>query len=94
MSDYLKRLTELEDKRHKIDKEAYQILKKRKQFVGRIAEKFHLLKQSDELLYGMFAEAEAVINAKSEKVKQWELAGKSFMKTKQPAESGKERVTA
>lgn len=94
MSDYLKQLEELNtkrkeliEKRHKIDAEEKQILEKRKKSVMRLVEKFHLLRQSDELLCGAFAEIEAAVSSQSEKLKLWTEAGKAFIKPQKPSKT-------
>lgn len=100
MVDYVKHLNELDakcrqlvERRHKLQEEMQHIIEKRKIAAGKLLEHFGLLKQSDELLCGLFAEAEAAIKNQSEKVKQWELAGQAFIKPKKPTES-KEPVPA
>lgn len=86
MLDYQKQLTEIEKKRNKLNARERIILEKRMHTIGRIAERFNLLKQSDELICGAFAEIEVAINTNSEKLKAWELAGKAFVKHKPSTE--------
>lgn len=100
MSDYQKQLADLErkrktliEKRHKIDEEEKQILEKRKHMVARIVERFNILRLSDEVLCGAFAEIEAAADNQSDKLKQWAEAGKAFVKHRQPAET-KQPVSA
>ena len=82
MSDYAFKLSSISMKKQKLLEEENQLIIKRKKEIGYFAEKFGLLTLSDALIAGLFSEAQAAIESKSEKIKLWEKSGASFLKPK------------
>lgn len=82
MADYAKRLSDIASKQEKLKAVEQKIIEKRKKAISNYAERFELLIQSDEIICGLFVEAQKAIQEKSEKLKQWEAAGKAFVKQK------------
>lgn len=82
MVDYAKRLAKITAKKAQLELAEQQLLERRKKVIGNFAERLGLLTQSDELIYGLFMEAQKAIDEKSEKIKAWELAGKEHGKQK------------
>lgn len=82
MTDYAKRLSTIAAKEEKLTLEKKRIVEKRKKAISHFAERFELLVQSDEIICGIFAELQKAVQDKSEKLKQWEMTGKEFVKHK------------
>lgn len=82
MSDYAIKLTSLAEKKKKLLEEESRLIEKRKQEIGKIAEKFDLLTISDEVITGLFSEANEAIKENSQKIKQWEFQGAKILKRK------------
>ena len=82
MSDYAHKLSALALKKQKLQDEETKLIEKRKFDIALLAEKFELLTASDALIHGLFADAQAAINNKTDKVKSWETLGGRFLKNK------------
>lgn len=93
MSDYADKLSSILDKKQRLLEEESKLIDKRKKEIGHLAEKFGLLTMSDELITGLFSEAQSALKDKSEKIKTWETHGEQFLKPKRNSRAAQESAT-
>jgi hypothetical protein len=83
MSDYTTRLTQLSERRQKLLEEEQRLIEKRKKEIGALAERFHVLTASDELLIGLFVDIQKSLEEKNtQKVTYWQQLGRSLLHSK------------
>ncbi len=84
MSDLSLKLSQINQKQEKLLLEKSKLIDKRKKEIANLAERCGLLIFSDEILSGLFLDAEKSISNKDNRVKEWQLSGEKFLRpTKQ-----------
>ncbi len=84
MSDLSLKLSLINQKQEKLLLEKSKLIDKRKKEIANLAERCGLLTFSDEILSGLFLDAEKLISNKDNRIKEWQLQGEKFLRpTKQ-----------
>jgi len=84
MSDYQERLKALSLKKEKLIAEESALIQKRKKEIAQLAEQFDLLTAPNTLILGLFSELQDALKSKSNRLKEWSLAGERFLQSKVP----------
>jgi hypothetical protein len=82
MSEYSSKLAAIALKKQKLIQEEIKLVEKRKKEIAISAERLGLLTASDEFITGLFLEAATVLKENHHRVKEWELDGERFLKSK------------
>jgi hypothetical protein len=68
-------------KKQKLIEEEKKLVEKRKKEIANFLERFNLLTTADDILVGLFSEAEKSIHSKDSRMKEWESIGARFLKS-------------
>lgn len=82
MSDLANKLSFIKEKKQKLIEEEFKLIEKRKLEIGQLAERFHLLTVSDNLMAGIFSEVENALTHNPQKLNEWESLGNNYLATK------------
>lgn len=84
MSKYANKLSAIADKKLKLLAEEKKLIEKRKLEIANLAERCDLLHVSNEIIAGLFVDAQNIIKTKGQQIKMWENAGARFLKPAKP----------
>jgi hypothetical protein len=82
MREYQIKINLLQEKITKLKEQETQLVKKRKELIGQLAEQNDLLIFSDACLAGIFGHCKEVLLAHPSQVKQYEEKGKDYLNQK------------
>jgi hypothetical protein len=82
MSEYSSKLAAIAAKKQKLIQEEIKLIEKRKKEIASSAERLGLLTASDEIITGLFLEAANALKENHPRIKEWELDGERFLKSK------------
>ncbi len=68
----------LEKREQQLQNDKARLIENRKRRVGELAERFHLLTVSDQVLAGLFSELSEAVKGKDARLKSWEAQGARF----------------
>lgn len=83
MSEYAKKLSNLTEKKKKLQAEELKLIERRKKEIGDLAQRFDLLTASDKVLIGVLSEVQTALLHQSDKIQHWENEGSRFPQGKQ-----------
>lgn len=78
MADYISRLAALESEQARLSQEETKLTARRREEIGRLAEKLGVLEADDAALAGFMAELKSAMEKNSPQLAKWRAAGASF----------------
>jgi hypothetical protein len=94
MSEYQLKISSLQAKINKLKAQEAELIKKRKVFVGELAERLDLLIYSDACLAGMLNQSRETLLLTPSKMKDYEQKGKDFFARKSRCQTAPSRSEA
>ena len=89
MADYASRIATLESEQARLSQEEIRLTARRREEIGRLAEKLGVLEADDATLAGLMVELKSAMDAKSPQLVKWRDAGARFRSVRLPRHGAK-----